>query len=156
MQNVFLILSIVFVVLFLFGCDNFWFQLEYTPSPSNLLFSSYDQLLHEQNYKYTGPITLADYSNDLLINFNLKTWDGDYGIELLLMTEANFEDFKGGGTYSAYHKSFYVKDFYTWRLNNIPPGVYYFVIDNSDKGWENTDADLEDNIAIFDVEGYKY
>jgi hypothetical protein len=156
MKKVFLVLLTSFVFLLLLGCNGLWVQFEYTPTPDHLLFSRYDQLLHEQYYYYIGPVTLADYSNDLLINFELKTWDGDYGIELLFMTEANFEDFKGGGTYSAYHKTFYYKGSYTWDLSDIPPGVYYFIIDNSDKGWEFTDADLEDDIAIFDIEGYEY
>lgn len=155
-RKIFLALSFIFATFLLLSCDNFWVQLEYTPTPDDLLFSRQDQLLHEQYYTYIGPITLAGYSNDLLIKFSLKTWDGDYGIELLFMTESDFNDFENGGNYVAYHKSFYKKGSYTWNLNDVSPGVYYLVIDNSDKGWELTDADFEDDIAIYDIEGYKY
>ncbi|GEM_PF-4693728 len=34
-------------------------------------------------------------------------------------------------------------------------GVYRFVVDNTDKGWEMTNFDFEDDVAVFDYEIYE-
>jgi len=103
-----------------------------------------------------GPITLAGESSDLKIELNLRTWDGDYKLELLFMTEANFTDFQATfGVYEADRTSLSITGITTWDLTVVPPGVYYFVVDNSDEGWEETDLDGEDDAALFDFVIYK-
>lgn len=125
------------------------------PEPELLAYDS-DCLLHEHHYMSYGPITLAGESSDLKIELNLRTWDGDYKLELLFMTEANFTDFQATfGVYEADRTSLSITGITTWDLTVVPPGVYYFVVDNSDEGWEETDLDGEDDAALFDFVIYK-
>lgn len=120
-----------------------------------LLASKKDHLLHEDYYHYTGQITLSSNPAHIVVYFNLKSWDGDYGLELMFMTESDFEDYQSlFGTYRAYHKTIYREGTYKWELT-VDPGVYRFVVDNTDSGWEMTDFDFEDDIAIFDYEIYE-
>ena len=128
---------------------------EYNEPQPVLLASEEDYLLHEGYYHYTGQITISSNPAHIVVYFNLKNWDGDYGLELMLMTESDFEDFQSTfGTYKAYHKTIYSEGNYEWELD-VEPGVYRFVVDNTDKGWETTDLDGEDDIAIFDYEVYE-
>lgn len=125
------------------------------PPEPILLGSKTDYLLHEDYYHYFGPITLSDNPTHIVVYFDLRTWDGDYSLELMLMTESDFEDFQTLlGTYRAYHRSCDHEGSYTWDLY-VDPGVYYFVVDNTDKGWESTDLDGEDDIALFDYSIYQ-
>jgi len=154
------VIAVLSLLLF-FGCA---VVVEPQPEPQpELLFQGTDCELHEEGffssacgYVAYGPIILADTSSDLKVDFNLRTWDGDYKLELLFMTKANYDDFTSTfGTYSAYHYSLSATGTMTWNLTDILPGVYYFVIDNSNKGWEDTDFDFLDDIAIFDFKIYK-
>lgn len=149
------VIAVLSLLLF-FGC-----AVVVEPQPE-LLFQGTDCELHEEGffssacgYVAYGPIILADTSSNLKVDFNLRVWDGDYKLELLFMTKANYNDFTTSGSYSAYHHSLSITGTMTWNLTDIPPGVYYFVIDNSDKGWEDTDFDFLDDIAIFDFKIYK-
>ena len=151
------VIAVLSLLLF-FGC-----AVVVEPQPE-LLFQGTDCELHEEGvwpftsglgYIAYGPITLADTLSDLKVDFNLRVWDGDYKLELLFMTKANYNDFTTSGSYSAYHHSLSITGTMTWNLTDIPPGVYYFVIDNSDKGWEETDFDFLDDIAIFNFKIYK-
>ena len=149
------VIAVLSLLLF-FGC-----AVVVEPQPE-LLFQGTDCELHEEGffssacgYVADGPIILADTSSNLKVDFNLRVWDGDYKLELLFMTKANYNDFTTSGSYSAYHHSLSITGTMTWNLTDIPPGVYYFVIDNSDKGWEDTDFDFLDDIAIFDFKIYK-
>ena len=73
----------------------------------------------------------------------------------MFMSESNFEDFQTLlGDYRAYHIAYYNEGAYKWELY-VDPGVYRFVVDNTDKGWKMTDFDLEDDVAIFDYEIYE-
>ncbi len=73
----------------------------------------------------------------------------------MLMKESDFEDFQSlFGTYKAYYMPIYSKGNYKWELY-VKPGVYRFVVDNTDKGWEMTNFDFEDDIAVFDYEIYE-
>ena len=153
------VIAVLSLLLF-FGCAVV-VEPQLEPQPE-LLFQGTDCELHEEGffssacgYVAYGPITLADTSSDLKVDFNLRVWDGDYKLEMLFMTKANYNDFTTSGSYSAYHHSLSITGTMTWNLTDIPPGVYYFVIDNSDKGWEETDFDFLDDIAIFDFEIYK-
>ena len=154
------VIAVLSLLLF-FGCA---VVVEPQPEPQpELLFQGTDCELHEEGffssacgYVAYGPIILADTLSDLKVNFNLRIWDGDYKLELLFMTAADYIDFINSESYNAIHYiSLSTTGTVTYNLTDTPPGVYYFVIDNSNKGWEDTDSDGKDDIAIFDFKIYK-
>ncbi len=128
---------------------------EEKPQPI-LLTAEHNVSLHEDYYYFSdNTITVSRNPAHIVIYFHLKNWDGDYGLELMFMTESDFEDFRTLlGDYSAYHTAYYSEGTYKWELY-VDPGVYRFVVDNTDKGWEMTDFDFEDDVAIFDYEIYE-
>lgn len=87
-------------------------------------------------------------------HINLTHWDGHYGLEILLMTMDGFAAYTGGGNYSAQHKSIYTKGHYSFEFTNVAPGNYVLVVDNTDKGWEETDFDFVNDYAVFDLKAY--
>lgn len=58
------------------------------------------------------------------------------------------------GSYSAWHKSVYKKGYYSFEFNDVAPGKYVLVIDNTDKGWERTDFDFVNDYVVFDLKAY--
>ncbi len=157
MKRVLILITIVSIVLLTSSCEELLTDSYngYNEPQPILLASRENYLLHEGYYHYSRQITISSNPAHIVVHFNLKSWDGDYGIELMLMTESDFEDFQSMfGTYKAYHKTIYYEGDHEWELY-VNPGVYRFVVDNTDKGWETTDLDGEDDIAIFDYEVYE-
>ena len=155
MKKGFILFIIILIVFLTSSCEELLTNNEYNEPRPVLLASEKNYLLHEGYYHYTDQITISNNHAHIVVYFNLKSWDGDYGLELMLMTESDFEDFQSlFGTYRAYQKTIYSEGYYKWDLY-VEPGVYRFVVDNTDNGWETTDLDGEDDIAVFDYEVYE-
>lgn len=110
-------------------------------------------VLHEDYWLYSSPIYIGE-DGRVFGNIYLKDWDEDYGLEVLFMTTSNYENFEEGNSYSAWHKSFYTEGTHSFAFGNVSPGWYRIVVDNSNKGWDDTDWDGVDDVAIFDLKAY--
>jgi len=111
--------------------------------------------LKEGSYKYiTSPIQINKNSN-IYGELYLYSWTEDYGIEILLMSEDDYQNFKDGYNYKAWHKSIYYEGINSFNFGNISPGYYRIIIDNSDSGWEQTDSDGYEDTAYFYIEAYQ-
>jgi len=113
--------------------------------------SIYDHSLDENYYTYVGPIHIDDNGN-VYGAIRLTHWDGDYGLEILFMDSANFNLYRNGASFSAWHKSIYTTGEYEFCFVNIPPGYYYLIVDNTNLGWDDTDFDGINDYAVFDLE----
>jgi|GEM_PF-1139618 len=149
-------LMVVLLLFLLPGCIEIKQALE--ESSKKVLVSYTNVYLDEDYYLPHGPITLVSDSSDLFVDLNLKAWDEDYGLELFLMTDSNFAIYQSGSNSFEVvdHVTFYTEGPQAWVFINVPPGVYYFVVDNTDLGWEETDWDGENDVAVFDLELYTW
>lgn len=118
-----------------------------------LIAQTYSYSLDEGRYAYWENITI-DTTGEVYGSFDLSHWDGDYGLEILLMTSSDFANFKSGYSYSAWHKSIYVEGLHSFRFVDVTPGNYVLIIDNSDLGWDTTDSDGVNDYAVLDFEAY--
>ncbi|MFC2170556.1 hypothetical protein ACFLQJ_01095 [Calditrichota bacterium] len=106
-----------------------------------------DRMIHNPD-TYTTP--QAGY---LKADLDLHSWDGDYGLELMIMTYTEYENFISGTTFSAWHESMSSEGSYSLTTDELAEGEEMkVVIDNSDAGWESTDYDFTSDDATFDVE----
>ena len=112
-----------------------------------------DKSLDEDYYYYWSPITITT-TGEVYGWLHLTHWDGDYGLEILLMTASDFADFQSGGAYAAWHKSVFEEGWHYFCFSNVTPGNYVLIVDNTDEGWETTDFDFENDYAVFDLEAY--
>ncbi len=122
-------------------------------NPPKLIYQVYDEELDE-NYYLPSKLIYIDKSGEVYGTINLKHWDGDYGLEIMLMDSANYNLYQNDQPFSAWHKSVYSTGKHEFKFVNVTPGYYVIVVDNTNEGWEKTDFDLENDYAVFDLEAY--
>lgn len=88
----------------------------------------------ETEYSISSDIIYITSSSYVHGTLELRDWDEDYGLEIMLMTEENFGKYREGYSFDAYHAD--VKGLRAYfYFENVPAGKYVMVIDNSHKGW---------------------
>lgn len=124
-----------------------------TEDPSIYKWS--DISLEENYYTYLSiPIEIAETSTIHGI-FELSDWSEDYNLELILLKDTYFEDFKNGINNFIWNENIKTKDTYKYSINNVEPGSYRLIVDNSDLGYELTDTDENNDIAYFNMSAYQ-
>jgi len=122
-------------------------------SYSRLIAYCEDKALDEHDYFPWTNIPI-DKIGQVYGYINLTYWDGDYGLEILLMTMDGFAAYDSGESFSAWHRSVYTEGYYSFEFINVTPGSYALVVDNTNWGWEATDFDFVNDYAVFDFEAY--
>jgi Viral BACON domain len=127
-------------------------QMEVLLPDSYTLLDLTEMILYEGQEAHYGPFTLS-YNTVPSIDLDLYSWPGDYEFEVLLLEEAEYTAYASGESFEAY-----------WSYSQIPQGSQeatspvaipassrlYVVMDNSDKGFFQTDGDPGSDVAQFD------
>jgi len=108
----------------------------------------------DEHYHFPWQSIAIDKIGRVYGYINLTHWDGDYGLEILLMTMDSYAAYVGGESFSAWHRSVYTEGYYSFEFINVTPGNYALVVDNTDSDWEDTDFDGINDYAVFDLEAY--
>ncbi|WP_448516843.1 hypothetical protein [Pseudothermotoga sp.] len=112
-----------------------------------------DQALDEDRYVCQKNIAIGKMGR-VYGRINLTHWSGHYGLEILFMTMDGFAAYDGGESFNAWHRSVYKEGRYYFEFEGVAPGNYALVVDNTDRGWEDTDFDFVNDYAVFDLEVY--
>ena len=148
-----ILLVIIISSLFLFtGCPG---PAPRTSNPQQpiviTLANDQDRHVDEGHYYVYGNPIVIEKAGQIDVYFNLKEWDEDYRIEVIFLSDDEFEHFKRGETF--------------WSIKHIPalyqgtyevsfavsPGIYCLIVDNSDLGYEDTDWDGVNDDAVYDL-----
>lgn len=97
-------------------------------------YKKYDQEVFPGEYNYYTPYTLKSISY-VEIRIDIDDYNNDYYPEMMLMTRYNFDRFKNGYSFNAYHRDIEDNGDTYWRIEGVQPGDYVLVIDNSERGW---------------------
>ena len=104
-----------------------WEELQY--------YDKDNQEIDVGQYKYYQPYTLKSESYlELDLDIENYSYDNQYYLEVMFMTEENFYRFKNHEDYNAYHKNITNNLDNFWRIENIPAGKYFLVVDYSSRG----------------------
>lgn len=124
-------------------------------SPQEQLLVSDDNIvIAEDQTLYVQELLEITQGEELRVEMNLKSWSGDYGIELILLSDEQAARLEAGLSFSAdWHETVVDQGTHTYIVHDVTDrDDYRFVVDNSDAGWETTDFDGVADNAIFDLE----
>lgn len=133
---------------------------EITSNPEDL-FGYWDSKLYSVYTKFDeGGTYHSDYyyvSSDIekvkvVVNPTEVPW---YGFEIWIMSEAQYQDFSNNDVVNAVaHWSAF--DGYQTFTCSLPSGFYRVLLDNSDRGWNDTDFDGVNDYVYTDLEWLFY
>ena len=128
---------------------------QFTTTIGLQVMSAYNESLSEDYYAYSDHIWSGS-SGYFYIDFNLRDWPGDYGLELFLMEEVEFLNYEANRSFSVIWRQTIdnVGNYYLETPNIFSDNYYRIVIDNTDDGWEETDWDGWDDAALYDIVVY--
>ena len=149
MKKLALVGIVLGLIMFLSACEELNLN---TPQEEQLILEAYDVRLDEDDYWYNDTAIPVSQSGKLTLYFDLKHWDGDYPLDIMLMTTGDFSNYESGGTY--YRQHYIASETGSYKFTfYVNPGYYVLVIDNTNKE-SDTDFDFENDYAIFDMELY--
>ncbi len=107
----------------------------------------------EEDYYHPMPSSYrAPMDGTIQVAFDLHSWPGHYGLEIMVMSSANYTNYVNGNNYSAYHTSVFTTGISTLETGIIEAGERFIVlIENTDAGWEDNDFDFIEDSAYYDV-----
>ena len=117
-----------------------------------LVLSFSDRELDEGYYWYNTTAISVSKPGKLIVYFDLKHWDEDYALDIMVMTTGDFSNYEAGKTYYRQIDYAIKKGLYKFEFT-VQPGYYVLVVDNTNSE-SDTDFDLENDYAIFDIEVY--
>jgi hypothetical protein len=120
-----------------------------------LVFRWEDISIEENSYTYLGIPIEIEVNSTIHGIFELYEWTEDYSLEIILLKEEEFDNFKNGINNFIWSKSVPTKDKFNYSIENVEPGSYRLIVDNSDLGNELTDTDGIDDIAYIKMVAYK-
>ncbi|MBO8162075.1 MAG: hypothetical protein H0Z24_10655 [Thermosipho sp. (in: Bacteria)] len=116
-------------------------------------YSVEDIRISKDTYRIAiSPINIKKTSNLKIEVTFLKEWQANYGLEIILLDEDEFNNFIKDKPFSTdYHYSIFVSGTYQINFDKVLKGTYYLVIDNSIKGWEKPNSSSQENEAILNI-----
>ncbi len=125
------------------------------PAPDPVILVHWENVtLDENHWRYSSPVEIP-YEGILAMNMDLNDWPGDYGLELFVMSPAEYDDYADGENFSVYwHETISTQGQHVRVAPNLIAAetMVVIVVDNTDKGWEDTDFDFWNDDARFDLE----
>jgi len=125
------------------------------PAPDPVLLWSWENKTLDEDYYTSSPEIEIPYEGLLAMNMQLHDWPGDYGLELFVMSPAEYDDYADGDSFSVYwHETISTEGTHV----RLAPGLISagtmvrIVVDNTNLGWEETDFDFWNDDALFDLE----
>ncbi len=126
------------------------------PTEDVLLYEQTNVTLHEDDFTSSHQLALS-HAGALRFEIELLAWPGDYGLELLLMDESNYDHFSRSETSTVlYNRSVYYPGSRQFRTPQPmdTDTLYRVIVDNTGDGFEDTDFDGEDDIARYNLRVY--
>jgi len=129
------------------------------PPQDILVMSLENRLLPEDYYAHSDAISLYNgevaRSGYFHLELNLKSWTEEYGIELFVIEDLEFAKYQEGlGFNVKFRQTIKTRGLHKYDTSRYTGGHYRIVIDNTDRGWEDTDWDGSDDIATIDFIAY--
>lgn len=107
----------------------------------------------DEDYYMSSDVFILPFDGYLQIEYRLISWPQDYGVELMLMSQSQYNYYQNGESFSAYwHETVVSEGFHTYQSSPMPANrSMRFIVDNTDWGWEDTDFDFVNDRAVYDV-----
>ncbi len=89
------------------------------------------------------------------MNMELHEWPEHYGLELLVMSPAEYTHYTNGDGFTVYwHETISTEGTHIRVAPGLIAGgtMVRIVVDNTNLGWEDTDFDFFSDDALFDLE----
>jgi Viral BACON domain len=125
------------------------------PAPDPVLLWSLENKTLDEDYYTSSPEIEIPYDGLLAMNMQLNDWPGHYGLELLVMSPAEYNHYRNDDSFSVYWHETISSEGTHIRLapGLIAAGTMVrIVVDNTNWGWEDTDFDFFSDDALFDLE----
>ena len=112
--------------------------------------------LSEDYYFYSNSISLyngeVSKTGNFDLLFNLESWPEDYGLELFVMEELEFAKYQENLSFRVkFRQTIMSPGTHQYSTSRFTGGNYRIVVDNTNMGWEDTDFDLVDDEAKYDL-----
>jgi len=125
------------------------------PAPDPVLLLDWNNVTLNEDYHNASDQIEIPYDGLLAMNMQLNDWPGDYGLELFVMAPAEYNDYLNGDGFSVYwHETISTEGSHIRVAPGLITGgtMVIIVVDNTDRGWEQTDFDFWNDDALYDLE----
>ncbi len=155
MKSFIITILTLIISLTVFSCDDNPTE----PDPGITVTERTDRYLPEDRYFASDKVSLSldglTRSGYFRIELDLLEWTKHYDLEVFVMDESEYVKYVNGSNFGVwFHESFSELGSHIYETESFSGGHFRVVLDNTDKGWEDTDWDGSDDIAKYNLNIY--